>query len=90
MLATSTFWSEHVAIGVGFLIGLVVVPIYVSVMSERIKEAKRRADEASHAKGRFVANVSHEMRTPLNGVIAMADILRETDPRKRSARSSRR
>jgi K+-sensing histidine kinase KdpD len=63
----------------GFLIGLVILPLYVSVLSERIKEAKRRADEASKAKGRFVANVSHEMRTPLNGVIAMADILRETD-----------
>jgi two-component system sensor histidine kinase RpfC len=79
VLATSEFWSQHIGIGVGFWIGLVVLPIYVSVLSERIKEAKRRADEASQAKGRFVANVSHEMRTPLNGVIAMADILRETD-----------
>jgi two-component system, sensor histidine kinase RpfC len=79
VLATSEFWSQHIAIGVGFLIGLVVLPIYVSVLAERIKEAKRRADDASRAKGRFVANVSHEMRTPLNGVIAMADILRETD-----------
>ena len=79
VLATSEFWSEHVAIGIGFLIGLVMLPAYVSVLAERIKEARRRADEASNAKGRFVANVSHEMRTPLNGVIAMADILRETD-----------
>jgi two-component system sensor histidine kinase RpfC len=79
VLFTSEFWSQHFLIGVGFLIGLVILPIYVSVLSERIKQAKRRADEASQAKGRFVANVSHEMRTPLNGVIAMADVLRETD-----------
>ena len=44
----------------------------------RIKVAKKRADEANKAKGRFLANMSHEMRTPLNGVIAMADVLRET------------
>ena len=75
----SDFWSQHVAIGIGFLIGLVVLPFYVGVLAERITEAKRRADEASQAKGRFVANVSHEMRTPLNGVIAMADVLRETN-----------
>src|SRR5262249_1913971 len=79
VLIFSNFWSQHLAIGVGFLIGLLVLPVYVSVLAERIKEAKRRADDASRAKGRFVANMSHEMRTPLNGVIAMADVLRETD-----------
>ena len=78
VLALSDFWSQHVAIGTGFLIGLVILPFYVGVLAERIENAKKRADEANQAKGRFVANVSHEMRTPLNGVIAMADILRET------------
>jgi two-component system sensor histidine kinase RpfC len=78
VLVLSDFWSHHVAIGTGFLIGLVILPFYVGVLAERIEKAKKRADEANQAKGRFVANVSHEMRTPLNGVIAMADILRET------------
>ena len=78
VLVLSDFWSHHVAIGTGFLIGLVILPFYVGVLAERIENAKKRADEANQAKGRFVANVSHEMRTPLNGVIAMADILRET------------
>lgn len=78
VLVVSDFWSHHVAIGAGFLIGLLILPLYVGVLAERIEKAKKRADEANQAKGRFVANVSHEMRTPLNGVIAMADILRET------------
>jgi two-component system sensor histidine kinase RpfC len=78
VLILSDFWSQHVAIGTGFLIGLLILPFYVGVLAERIEKAKTRADEANQAKGRFVANVSHEMRTPLNGVIAMADILRET------------
>lgn len=74
----SPFWSQHLGIGTGFLIALLVLPLYVGVLSQRITEAKQRADEANAAKGRFLANVSHEMRTPLNGVIAMADVLRET------------
>jgi two-component system, sensor histidine kinase RpfC len=78
VLVLSDFWSQHIAIGTGFLIGLVILPFYVGVLAERIEKAKKRADEANQAKGRFVANMSHEMRTPLNGVIAMADILRET------------
>ena len=74
----SPFWSLHGWIGAGFLVAIVVLPLYVSKLAERIKEAKTRADEANAAKGRFLANVSHEMRTPLNGVIAMSDLLRET------------
>src|SRR5581483_889848 len=78
VLAASSFWSQHLAIGIGLVVALVVLPFYVGVLAERINEARRRADDANKAKGRFLANVSHEMRTPLNGVIAMADVLRET------------
>ena len=78
VLYFSSFWSHHLAVGGGFLVAMVVLPFYVGVLAERITEAKKRADEANAAKGRFLANVSHEMRTPLNGVIAMTDLLRET------------
>ncbi len=79
VLGVSDFWSQHLAIGTGLIVSMVVLPFYVGVLAERINEARKRADEANKAKGRFLANVSHEMRTPLNGVIAMADVLRETD-----------
>jgi two-component system sensor histidine kinase RpfC len=78
VLWVSPFWSQHLRIGVGFLIALGIVPYYVGMFAERIKKERKRADDANQAKGRFLATVSHEMRTPLNGVIAMADVLRET------------
>ena len=78
VLFFSPFWSRHIPVGAGFLVAMVVLPLYVGKLAERIKEAKKRADDANAAKGRFLANVSHEMRTPLNGVIAMSDLLRET------------
>ena len=78
VLAESTYWSHSIFVGIGFLIALVVLPFYVGCLAQKIKEAKKRADDANQAKGRFLANMSHEMRTPLNGVIAMADVLRET------------
>jgi two-component system, sensor histidine kinase RpfC len=78
VLTFSPYWSQHVSIGVGYLVAMIVLPFYVGVLAERINEARKRADEANKAKGRFLANVSHEMRTPLNGVLAMADVLRET------------
>ena len=42
------------------MIGLLVLPFYVGVLAERIEKAKKRADEANQAKGRFVANVDAE------------------------------
>ena len=78
VLLLSPFWSKHLMVGMGFMTAIMVLPFYVGVLSQRITEAKHRADQANQAKGRFLANMSHEMRTPLNGVIAMADVLRET------------
>lgn len=44
-----------------------------------LHDARRKAEEAGEAKSRFFANITHEVRTPLNGVIAMAELLLEGD-----------
>jgi PAS domain S-box-containing protein len=41
-------------------------------------EALARAKSANDAKSRFLATVSHEFRTPLNGILGMADLLNDT------------
>ncbi len=78
VIALSDYWGLHTSLSIGVAVAFVALPWYVGVLAQRIEEARRRADEASLAKGQFLANMSHEMRTPLNGVIAMADVLRET------------
>jgi two-component system sensor histidine kinase/response regulator len=45
----------------------------------RLEEAHARAEEASAAKSEFVANMSHEMRTPLQGVIGMLQLATDDD-----------
>lgn len=78
VIGFSDYWRTHPFLSTGVILACVMLPFYVGVLAQRIEEARRRADEANQAKGRFLANMSHEMRTPLNGVIAMADVLRET------------
>lgn len=72
-----------------FLLSMVITVLPVStVMTERrrlesrlrartvvAQEARRKAEDAAAARSRFLAMMSHEMRTPLNGVAGFADVL---------------
>ncbi len=43
-----------------------------------LRELTRAAEAANQAKSDFVANMGHELRTPMNGVIGLTDVLLET------------
>ena len=70
------FWIQHRAVGIGLLLAIAIVPLYVLVLLIRLTAQKDAAEQLSNAKSRFVANVSHELRTPLTGVFAVYDLLR--------------
>lgn len=75
VIASTPFWYSHSKLSFGLLVGLIILPIFVYILLNKLSKEKLRAENASLAKSRFLANMSHEMRTPLNGIIGMSDLL---------------
>ncbi|MBB4128914.1 two-component system sensor histidine kinase RpfC [Xanthomonas translucens] len=72
------YWRENIRLGVGLVIGLLAVPLYLSGLLRQLTSATKEAQRANEAKSRFLANMSHEFRTPLNGLSGMTELLSTT------------
>lgn len=59
------------------VVGNTVDITYLKHIEIDLKIAKERAETASRAKSEFIANISHDLRTPLTGVITMSDHLKD-------------
>ena len=47
-------------------------------VAEQIRQEKELAEESAKLKEEFITNVSHEMRTPMNAILGMSNILLNT------------
>ena len=78
VVATTGYWAAHYKLAYGLIGGLVILPLYAATLIRKLQAAKNEAEQANKAKSLFLASVSHEFRTPLNAVIGMSDMLRDT------------
>ncbi len=49
-------------------------------INQQLRIAKQKAEQSDQLKSAFLNNISHEFRTPLNGILGFSDLL--TDPTK--------
>jgi signal transduction histidine kinase/ActR/RegA family two-component response regulator len=73
----ATYYRGHD--GAPRLIGLVWDVTADKERELELEEQRRQAEAANLAKSNFLAAMSHEVRTPLAGVIGMLDLLREEE-----------
>ena len=49
-----------------------------ALYAEKIERAAKRAEEASEAKTRFLFNMSHDIRTPMNAIVGFSGLLEKS------------
>lgn len=73
------FYSNPV-FSVGVIVAaivLILVLLFVIFYSSRIKKKNRQLSIANHAKTDFMSRMSHDMRTPMNGILGLARLAKE-------------
>ena len=74
MMRSAAFLFANTVIRVEMEDNLFEANEQLKTYNEKLKNALDHATAASQAKGFFLSNMSHEMRTPLNTIIGMASI----------------
>ena len=64
----------------GLIVWRVLKSTVIRKQYDEIKRAKEDADRANSAKSRFLANMSQEIRTPINTIMGMNEMMLREDP----------
>ncbi len=85
VIAATPYWQERLGVGIGLAAVFTALSLYVRGLVKRMFDALAQSEAANQAKRRFISVVSHEMRTPLNAIIGMADLMRDTQLNREQA-----
>ncbi len=76
-LSRSWGWGAGMSCGLILAALLAMFSWYIHLNQQHVKEleeARRAAEHANRAKSEFLSNMSHDIRTPMNGIVGMTAI----------------
>ncbi|MCW8889827.1 MAG: ATP-binding protein, partial [Sedimenticola sp.] len=71
-------WEKYTFEVIFFLLLLLLLPLYQYVLLRKLHEARQEAEQSDQAKSVFLSSMTHELRTPLSGIMGMSQLLQNT------------
>lgn len=71
-------WERYTFEVIFFLLLLIMLPFYQYVLLRKLHNARLDAEQSDKAKSIFLSSMTHELRTPLSGIMGMSQLLRHT------------
>ena len=79
LLISQNAWSTLTLDAAAFLLLILALPMYLYTLQKRLQDAVTDADQANRAKTEFLSSMTHQIRTPIGGVVGMIDLLNKTE-----------
>ena len=78
LLFTEDAWSLLTLEAIAFLLLIIALPAYLFSLQKKLQNSVLDANQANKAKSEFLSNMTHQIRTPIGGIVGMIDLLNKT------------
>ena len=78
VVLSTEIWQQQAIFSSAVFVMMVLLPAYTAVLLRKLHQARITAETANRTKTTFFARMSHDLRTPMNGILTATDILRNS------------
>jgi len=78
LLLTENAWHLLTLEAIAFLLLIIALPAYLYSLQKRLMLSADLATQANNAKTEFLSNMTHQIRTPIGGIVGMVNLLNKT------------
>lgn len=79
LLLTEDAWHLLTLEAVAFLLLIIALPIYMYSLQKKLIQSAENERLANEIKTEFLSNMTHQIRTPISGIVGMINLLSKTE-----------